>query len=290
MAKGIREFNKRLGSLRNTLKMTKTMKMVSASKLRRAQAAQRHSHAYAERTNELIAHLVTAVGAGGHPLFTPREHVKKALVLVLTSDRGLCGAFNNQMIRQVSQWVALHASNYQQLDVSFCGRRGFNYFQRRLPVRRHYEGMTASPSFKNATTIAEELMDVFLKGEYDEVFLAYNVFNSPLSQTPTFQKLLPIEAREFSHRPTVDRPLEYLFEPPLPELVATLVPKTVKFKIYYALLENAAGEHGARMTAMDNATSNCEKMIDHYTLMRNRARQAAITTELIEIISGAEAL
>jgi F-type H+-transporting ATPase subunit gamma len=150
--------------------------------------------------------------------------------------------------------------------------------------------MVAAPSFKHAATLAEDLMAGFLKGEYDEVFLAHNVFNSPLSQTPTFQKLLPIEAREFTQRPAVDKPLEYLAEPPLPELVDALVPKVVKFKLYYALLENAAGEHGARMTAMDNATSNCEKMIDHYTLMRNRARQAAITTELIEIISGAEAL
>ncbi len=289
MAKGIREFNKRLGSLSNTLKMTKTMKMVSASKLRRAQTAQRNSKAYDDCVNTLIGHLASSLQPDSHPLFTPHPQVDRALVLVLTSDKGLCGAFNNGMIRHMTQWVAREAERFPELHMSFAGRRGFAYFQKRQSVHRHYENVTASPSFADASRIADELMEAYVQGEFHEVYLAYNQFESPLRQVPMVQKLLPLEPGEFGVDPQVQS-VEYIFEPPRQELLRELIPKILRFKLYYALLENAAGEHGARMTAMDNATTNCEKMIDHYTLMRNRARQAAITTELIEIISGAEAL
>lgn len=290
MAKGIREFNQKLSSLGNTMKMTKTMKMVSASKLRKAQDAQRNSQAYAQRVNDLIARLASALDASDHPLLTPREGKKKAQVVIFTSDKGLCGAFNNHMIRHVSNWLAEHEDEFEELRLSFCGRRGFAYFNKRRAVHEHYEDVTTTPAFADAAHIAHELMEGFENETFDEVYLAYNIFHSPLSQTPTVQKLLPIEAAEFATKPIEAEAVDYIFEPPREELLEELIPKTVKFKIYYALLENAAGEHGARMTAMDNATTNCDKMIDHYTLMRNRARQAAITTELIEIISGAEAL
>ncbi len=293
MAKGIREYNNKLASLSNTLKMTKTMKMVSASKLRKAQNAQRSSQAYADRLNQIIARLAASVDAGAHPLMTPHERSDKALVLVYTSDKGLCGAFNNSMIRHVEQWLTMHRDDYSKIDLSFCGRRGFMHFVRRGLLNKNYEGVTASPSFADAAMIGDDLIEAYLSGRYDEIYLAYNVFHSPLSQEPTFRKILPIQPAEIagaSQLPTTTAALDYIFEPPQEELLKALIPRTVKFKIYYALLENAAGEHGARMTSMDNATTNCEKMIDHYTLMRNRARQAAITTELIEIISGAEAL
>jgi F-type H+-transporting ATPase subunit gamma len=156
-------------------------------------------------------------------------------------------------------------------------------------IGQNYEGIGANPHFDGATKIGEDISRDFLNGKYDEVYLTYNIFNSPLSQHPTFKKIIPIEGETLVKGGT-KLSASYLFEPPQEELLDFLIPKYLYFRIYFALLENSAGEHGARMTAMENATKNANEMIDHYTLLRNRARQANITTELIEIVSGAEVL
>ncbi len=155
-------------------------------------------------------------------------------------------------------------------------------------VHNHYEGAASKPTFTTAHAIAGDLTANFLSGEFDEVYLLYNEFRSALSQKPAMHKLLPVEPEVLGHGQAYSQ--DYLFEPSREEMLELLLPRTVSFKVYYALLENAAGEHGARMTAMDNATTNAANLIERYTLMRNRARQAAITTELTEIVSGAEAL
>jgi F-type H+-transporting ATPase subunit gamma len=284
----IKEYDVKLKSLKNTQKMTKTMKMVSASKLRRAQEAQRNAMDYAARVEELIARLAASVESAAHPLLEQRP-AKRALILLYTSDRGLCAGFNNNLIKFVQHWLADNTDRYPDgVDVSFCGRRGFAHFKRRVNVKNNYEDSTAVPDFMTAREIGREIRKDFEDGVYDEVYLAYNHFKSALSQEPTLNKLLPVEANVLEGGEKVNA--DYIFEPAQEEMLKSVLPRAVYFKIYNAFLENSAGEHGARMTAMDNATNNAQDLIKTNTLRRNRARQAAITTELTEIVAGAEAL
>jgi len=286
---GIKEFNKKITSLKNTRKMTKTMKMVSASKFKRAHKAQGNAAVYADRLGDLMARLSSAA-AGQHPLMKVRKTSNSVLLVVFTSDKGLCGGFNNNLVRVVRHWNEENPYKYTKIDYSFCGRRGHMAFRRSVTVKKFYENITAKPNFKDARALAAELADSFLKGEYDEIYLAYNRFHSPLSQEPVIEKVLPLSAKDVV-KAEKKASADYVYEPDdESELFGFLVPKFLDFKIYYTLLENAAGEHGARMSAMDKASQNTGDLIDKYILLRNRARQASITTELIEIISGAEAL
>lgn len=285
---GIKEFNKKIVSLKNTRKMTKTMKMVSASKFKRAHKAQANAEIYAKRLTGLIGRLASSA-QGQHPLMRLKGKTNKALLIVFTSDKGLCGGFNNNLIRQVRRWLADNANQFSGIDVSFCGRRGQMSLRRSVNVKKYYEGITLKPQFADALTVAKEVADSFLSLEYDKVFIASNEFRGPLSQVPVIKPLLPLSAQDLPQE-QVKVNADYIYEPKQEELFAFLLPKYLNFKIYFTLLENAAGEHGARMAAMDKATQNTADLISHYTLLRNRARQASITTELIEIISGAEAL
>lgn len=286
---GIKEYNRKLKTLKNTQKITKTMKMVAASKLRKAHVAQANAKMYAERLTDLISRISASVESSFHPLLNIHKENKKVLIVVFTSDRGLCGAFNNSLVRQVLSWIKENNYRYNKIDISCCGKRGFMFFRRGTNLKKHYENVTAKPKFSDAIKIGEDLSQSFIKGEYDEIYISYNQFFSPLSQKAVFLKILPIEAKTMI-KETALKHSDYLFEPLAPELLQTLIPRYLYFKIYFSLLENSAGEHGARMTAMDNATKNAKDLTSRYTLLRNRARQASITKELIEIVSGAEAL
>ena len=285
----IKEYNIKLRSLKNTEKITKTMKMVSASKLRKAHQAQASAKLYAQNVTALTSRIAASVESNLHPLLTPKKDVKKALILILTSNKGLCGAFNQNAIKQVLTWLNAHRQDYQQIDVSCCGKKGFQSLKRRMTVKKFYDQTSSDPKFNDVISIGKDLSDYFINGDYDEVFIVYNQFFSPLSQKAIFEKILPIDPESLMQQ-KIEHPREYLFEPEPEELLAFLIPHFLYFKIYFAMLENWAGEHGARMTAMDNATKNASELIDLYTLLRNRARQEQITTELIEIIAGAEAL
>lgn len=288
----IKEYNRKLSSLKNTVKITKTMKMVSASKLRRAQDAENKAKAYAHEVNNLIYRVAGSVEQEMHPLLMPRETADKILLLVFSSDKGLCGGFNNTLIKYVEGKLEELKAAGKKVSLAFCGRRGHLHFADRVDVFKDYPGVTASPNSRDATEIADELSEAFTGGEFDEVHMIYNHFVSPLSQVPQMDQLVPLPMSTLEDHDQVEeiQADDFIAEPPLETLLTRLIPMLVVFKVFYALLENAAGEHGARMTAMDNATTNANKMIDENTLLRNRARQAAITTELIEIISGAEAL
>lgn len=289
----IKEYNRKLSSLKNTVKITKTMKMVSASKLRRAQEAENNAKAYAHEVNNLIYRVAGSVEQEMHPLLLPREMAGNILLLVFSSDKGLCGGFNNSLIKFVEGKLDELEAAGKEVSLAFCGRRGYLHFSDRSRVFKNYTGVTATPHSRDATEIAEELGEAFTDGEFDEVHMIYNHFVSPLSQVPQMDQLVPLPMSTLEDHDQVEAIKaedDFISEPPLETLLSRLIPMLVVFKVFYALLENAAGEHGARMTAMDNATTNANKMIDEYTLLRNRARQAAITTELIEIISGAEAL
>lgn len=286
----LKEYKEKLASLKNTRKMTKTMKMVAASKLYRTMDAQRKATAMVEQARRVIRRMMRSVDESEHPLFHAREEVKRILVLVITSDKGLCGGFNSNLIKAVTRWMNEPERKNLEIVVSCAGRRGHIFFRSRRPIHRNYEGVTNKPGFHHAEEIGAEMRAEFLAGQFDEVYLAYNHFINPISQKPAIDKILPIAAAQIEDGDKTPMELDYILEPSREVLLNRLLPVVVNYRIYYALLENAAGENGARMTAMDNATANAGQLIDLYTLLRNRARQAAITTELTEIISGAEAL
>ncbi len=285
----LKEYKAKLANLGNTRKMTKTMKMVAASKLYRAMDAQRKAQDYAQKLTELLTRLAGALGQAGHPLLQKRGKAQKSLILVLTSDKGMCAGFNHNLIKHIARWVHMPQQQMKNFVFSFVGRRGWIFFRRRVTVQNYYDNAAQLTAAELSQVIGGDVQRAFLSGDVDEVYVAYNHFNNVLSQRPVIRKLLPVEPHV--HQPGASKVHDdFIMEPKPQELLAFLLPKIINFEIQFALLESAAGENGARMTAMDNATNNATKMIRSYTLLRNRARQASITKELIEIVSGAEAL
>jgi len=284
----LRAIRKRIGSVKSTQQITRAMKMVSAAKLRRAQDGINAARPYARKMREVVSAVAGRAGADAHPLLTARE-AKKLALLVVTSDRGLCGSFNSGLTRSVYRFLNEHRGEYEGITLFVVGRKGRDFFRRReIPIRKEYLGVLGSVSRQHAETIAGDLVGGFLDGEFDEVQIAFNEFRSAISQIVRFEKMFPI-ALESSGETAGDE-VDYLYEPSREEILATLLPKYVQTTILRVLLESVAGEHGARMTAMDSATNNSVDMIARLTLQMNRARQATITTELTEIVSGAEAL
>ena len=282
----LKAIRKRIGSIRNTQQITKAMKMVSAAKLRRAQEAVLAARPYAEKMAALLQNLSARVAAEAHPLLTAREE-KKVLLLLLTADRGLCGGYNSNLIRAAEGFLRSQRGE-KEIQLAVVGRKGVDYFRRRkVEMAERYINIGARPAEELAAELAEKLIARFLQGECDAVYLLYSRFRSALSQVPTMEKLVPVAAEKDEGE---GQATEYLYEPGLEALLSSLLPKVVEVGIYRALLEASASEHGARMTAMDSATSNAAEMISTLTLQMNRARQASITKELLEVVSTAEAL
>ncbi|MBI5904212.1 MAG: ATP synthase F1 subunit gamma [Deltaproteobacteria bacterium] len=284
----LRAIRKRISSVKSTQQITKAMKMVSAAKLRRSQEAITAARPYARKMREVVQAVAGRAGSDAHPLLTAREGKKLAL-LVVTSDRGLCGSFNSGLTRAAHRFVNEHREQYEEIALFMVGRKGRDFFRRReVPVRKEYLGVLGSISRGHAETMANDLVSGFLSGDFDEVRIVFNEFRSAISQVVRFETLFPI-ALEKAEGETGGG-VDYLYEPGQKEILASLLPKFVEMQIFRILLESVAGEHGARMTAMDSATNNSVDMISRLTLQMNRARQATITTELTEIVSGAEAL
>ena len=282
----LKAIRKRIGSIRNTQQITKAMKMVSAAKLRRAQEAVLAARPYAEKMAALLQNLSARVAAEAHPLLTAREE-KKVLLLLLTADRGLCGGYNSNLIRAAEGFLRSQRGE-KEIQLAVAGRKGVDYFRRRkVEMAERYINIGARPAEELAAELAEKLIARFLQGECDAVYMLYSRFRSALSQVPTMEKLVPVAAEKDEGE---GQATEYLYEPGLEALLSSLLPKVVEVGIYRALLEASASEHGARMTAMDSATSNAAEMISTLTLQMNRARQASITKELLEVVSTAEAL
>jgi F-type H+-transporting ATPase subunit gamma len=244
---------------------------------------------YSTRIAELMARFISSGDTIGDPFIAPRATSTRALVLLFSSDRGLCGSFNNQIAKKLLLWIRENAGRFERIDISFCGRRGYNALKSRVKVRRNYEGVTNKPSYANARRISAELKEPFLAKRYDEIYLAYNRYHSPLVQKPVVEKFLPFQPPALTAGQS-RKNIPYLYEPAEKDLLSLLLPKMLDFQIFHTLLENSAGEQGARMTAMDSATNNADDLISQLTLLRNRARQAAITKEISEIVSGAEAM
>jgi F-type H+-transporting ATPase subunit gamma len=284
----LKAIRKRIGSIRNTQQITKAMKMVSAAKLRRAQEAAVAARPYAEKMIELLKNVGARVSSEAHPLLRVREERKLHLVL-FTSDRGLCGGYNANLIRAAEAFMRKNAGD-KEIELTLVGRKGADYFRRRRAnIADRHIGILATPAEELAAEIAQKLINRFVGGETDAVYILYSRFRSALSQVPTLEKLLPVALTEASVT-AGQQPTEYLYEPGVQELLASLLPRITEVAAQRALLEAIASEHGARMTAMDSATSNASKMMGSLTLQMNRARQASITRELMEIVGTAEAL
>jgi len=285
----LRDIRKRIQSVKSTQKITKAMKMVSAAKLRRAQDAILTARAYAEKLYEVIASLSARVETKTHPLLQDREEKKKLLLVVFTSDRGLCGAFNSNLLKQVEAYIRENTVKYPDgIELFVVGRKGVEYLKKRkYNVTESWIGIYQKEQYETARIIGEKVIEKFVNGECDEVVIVYNRFRSAISQVPTFLKLLPVDPIEI---PENVPKTEYIYEPDKETLINELMPRNVYTQLHRGVLESIASELGARMTAMDNATNNARDMIDKLTLLFNKTRQASITKELMEIIGGAEAI
>ncbi len=281
----LKAIRKRIASVRNTQQITKAMKMVSAAKLRRAQEAVVAARPYADRLAELLRGVAGAVSEEAHPLLRMTQEPARIRLVLITSDRGLCGAYNSSLIRHADAYLRDHTG--REVSLTILGRRGVDYYRRRTVTIADRHVQIPGPSVSLAREIATKAATEFIEGRVDRVELLYSTFRSALSQVPTVETLLPVGVEAGAE----DAPsMEPILEPDRSALLGRLLPWFVGVRVYRALLEAAASEHGARMTAMDSATSNAAKMIFSLTLVMNRARQAAITKELMEIVSGAEAL
>ncbi|WP_027389804.1 ATP synthase F1 subunit gamma [Chrysiogenes arsenatis] len=285
---GSKEIKRRIVSVKNTRQITKAMKMVSAAKLRRAQEAVQSARPYANKLREVIANLAARTSEDAHPMLANPKEVKKVLFYVFTSDRGLCGSFNSALIRAAKLAIQQKRSEGITVDVIAIGKKGRDAFRRDQGFQKAFIDITGRLNYDDVQTIAGELSESFMSGTYDEVHSVYNKFVTVLTQVPTAVRVLPIEATP--NDGSDEEALGYLYEPSEEQLLAELLPKNVEVQVNAMLLNSMASEQASRMTAMDSATNNASEMLRKLSLKYNRARQAAITTELSEIIAGAGAL
>lgn len=279
----LRDIKRRIKSVKSTQQITKAMKMVAAAKLKRAQDDITAARPYAEKMQNIMNSLASKVMPDAHPLLSKRDG-NRVEFIIITSDRGLCGGFNSNIIRAAEGFVSKNSG--KNITLNLVGKKAKDYFKRRnLTIRQERPIGSGRPKYDAAAGIAKEIVDSYIKEAFDETYLLYSEFKSVLSQKPVVQRLLPVEQTE-----TGEVSGEYIYEPSEEAILAELLPKYIEVQIFRALLESQASEHGARMAAMDSATKNAKEMIGSLTLTYNRVRQAAITKELMEIVGGAEAL
>lgn len=287
----LRDIKRRINAVKNTRQITKAMKMVAAAKLRKAQLRMLQMRPYAERMNEMLSILSATSETELHPLLTVRPR-KTIELIVITSDRGLCGAFNSNILRTASRFInEKRAEGFENINISVIGRKAVDYFKRRnIEIRKAWTGLSGHLTYSNVQEIANDIINSYLEGVMDEVFLLYNKFKTVMAQDVTLFRLLPYSLPETQVEKTERLSSTFIFEPSQEEIYNQLLPKNIEIQVYRALLESIASEEAARMTAMENATKNAEDMIDNLTLQFNKARQASITKELMDIVGGVEAL
>jgi F-type H+-transporting ATPase subunit gamma len=283
----LKSIKKRIVSVKNTRQITKAMKMVSAAKLRRAQENVVAARPYAKKLGEVLQSLAANLEGDIHPLLEKRE-AKKLLLIVLTSDRGLCGGFNSNLCKAADRFIKEKKDTFEQISIMTVGRKGYEFLKSRYTIYKNFANVLAKPNYQTAAMLAQEVIDGFVAEEYDQVELLYNSFRTVMTQDITFEQMLPVAHEESAD--SNETPVEFIYEPSVSDLLTEILPKNIEVQIFKAMLETVAGEHGARMTAMDSASKNANEMIGKLTLQYNRARQAAITTELMEIISGSESI
>ena len=284
---GVREFKRRIRSVQSTQQITKAMKMVSAAKLRRAQEAAEASRPYTETLQGTLARLVGLSSDVEHPLLAKRPEVTKVGYIVVTADKGLCGGFNTNIIRAALDSLAADERKPEK-GIIAVGRKARDFFRKRGGLEAEFVNLGDKVSYADAREIAQYIMNAYENEEFDEIYVVYARFVNAIRQVPTVEKILPIEPPEEASSGEIK--VEYIYEPSVEEILLNLLPRYVGSLIYHALLESKASEHGARMTAMGNASENAGEIIDNLTLKMNKVRQAAITDEILDIVGGAEAL
>ena len=281
----LKEIRNRITSVSSTMQITSAMKMVSAAKLKKAQDAITAMRPYAEKLTELLQNLSASLDGDVGGEFTTQRAVKKVLIVAITSNRGLCGAFNTNVIKEVKNRTDFYAG--KQVDVFAIGKKGNDVLGKTCKVTDNQSAIFDSLTFENVAEIAQQLTEMFISGKYDKIELVYNQFKNAATQivqTEQFLPLAPIVSEKTAS--TVD----YIYEPEKEEIILTLIPKSLKTQLYKAIRDSFASEHGARMTAMHKATDNATELRNQLKLTYNKARQAAITNEILEIVGGAEAL
>jgi F-type H+-transporting ATPase subunit gamma len=286
----LQDIRRKISAVKKTQQITKAMNMVAAAKLRGAQMRMENFRPYAEAFSLMLRNLASGVTPEIHPFFQKAEEIKKVGLVLMTADRGLCGSFNVNLINASQRFKREKEADGIEVAVSCVGRKGRDYYRRRkAEMPRFFVDVWNKFDYTNAVAAGRDVMSDFLNGEVQEVYLIHAQFVNMAIQRPYLVKLLPIEP-EAAAEEAAGPNAEYIFEPPVAQFLEYLLPKYLNTVIYHGFLENAASEHAARMTAMDNASTNCKDMITSLTLVMNKARQAAITKELMDIVGGAEAL
>ncbi|WP_372754757.1 ATP synthase F1 subunit gamma [Mariniflexile sp.] len=281
----LKEIRNRISSVSSTMQITSAMKMVSAAKLKKAQDAITAMRPYADKLTELLQSLSATLDADSGSKFSTQREVKKVLIVAITSNRGLAGAFNSNILKEVNRLVS---KTYANLDVSYVtiGKKANDAFKKTNKIIANESAIFDDLTFDNVAVIAQMLMDKFVAGEFDKIEIVYNKFKNAATQEVMVEQFLPIVPAESNANVNLD----YIFEPSKIEIVEQLIPKSLKTQLYKGIRDSFASEHGARMTAMHKATDNAKELRDQLKLTYNKARQAAITNEILEIVGGAEAL
>ncbi len=281
----LKDIRKRISSVKSTQQITKAMQMVAAAKLKKAQVNVVQARPYASKMSEVLASLAARVKPDRHPLLRRRDE-KKIELVVITSDRGLCGGYNANVMKAVDLFLQEKGGEIE-IVMSVVGRKARDYYRRRNWEFQTEELNPGTVDFRWAEKISREIIDRYVEEETDAVYVAYTEFKSAMTQNVNVKRLLPFEPKPLAEG---EIPVDYIYEPSEDALLADILPRYIYTQVFRMLLESVASEHGSRMTAMDSATNNAIEMTAKLTLLYNRARQAAITTELMEIVSGAEAL
>ena len=281
----LKEIRNRITSVSSTMQITSAMKMVSAAKLKKAQDAITAMRPYAEKLTELLQNLSANLDGDAGGEFTTQREIKKVLIVAITSNRGLCGAFNSNVIKEVKNRALFYEG--KQVDVFAIGKKGNDTLSKTHSVIDNQSSVFDNLTFENVAAIAEALTQKFISGDYDKIELVYNQFKNAATQIVQTEQFLPLVALKSD---TITATGDYIFEPSKEDIVLTLIPKSLKTQLYKGIRDSFASEHGARMTAMHKATDNATELRDQLKLTYNKARQAAITNEILEIVGGAEAL
>jgi len=283
----LKEIRNRITSIKSTMQITSAMKMVSAAKLKKAQDAISAMRPYSSKLTELLQNLSATLDSDAGGVYSTQREVSKVLIVVVTSNRGLCGGFNSSITKKV---VSIVEEKYStaEVDLFSIGKKGADVLSKKFTIAATNNDVFDALTFDNVATIAEELMKLYVAGTYDKIEIVYNQFKNAATQIPQVEQFLPIKPIEQEDATAVNS--DYIFEPSKIEIVEALIPKSLKNQLYKAIRDSFASEHGARMTAMHKATDNATELRDELLLTYNKARQAAITNEILEIVGGAEAL
>lgn len=283
----IKELKKKIKSTKGTFKITSAMKLVSAAKLNKAQVAIQNARPYAKELEETIKTVSALVQNYSHDFLEESDNRKSAL-LVISSNKGLCGGYNSQLAKKVKEFAA---NSEEELDFYFIGKKVKDLIKNEITVTKEYSFEKQEPSYNEMVEISEELAEKFKSGEIGRIYVAYNIFESAIAFDPCVKQVLPMSLAEQEKEELRGKfPFDFKYEPAPKDILDTLIPQTYISSIYTSLLDGIAAEHGSRMSSMDSAASNCKDAIDNLTIKMNKLRQAAITTELIEVVSGAESL